>query len=98
MTAADIVGASEYYEFTNSDPNTHVRGVKFDVGYEDNETRIVTVTFRGYHSTEQRQYSIKAGQSIFYCSVAGPLLRGTTNPQPPTATMPAQNWGDQLER
>ena len=92
MTAADIVGASEYYEFTNSDPNTGVRGIKFDVGYEDNETRVVTVTFRGYHGTEQREYSIKAGRNVYYCSVAGPTcaIQPTSTPTPPQSWV--TNW------
>ncbi len=63
MISTDVVRASEQWSWTNSDPTTGARGVKFDTGYGDNETRIVSVTFRGEWAAGAGQYTIKGGQA-----------------------------------
>ncbi|MBN1286247.1 MAG: hypothetical protein JXB47_12685 [Anaerolineae bacterium] len=47
LTASSVVSASEAYEFVDPDPKTGARGVKFDRGYSDYETRLVFVTLKG---------------------------------------------------
>lgn len=86
----DIVGASEPYEFVMSDPNSGLRGVKFDKGYQDYESRVVTITFRGYHETQERQYSIKAGTNVYFCWVPGPTgaLLPVETPTPTNSPVP----------
>jgi hypothetical protein len=42
-----VVSASEAYEYVNPDPKTGINGIKFDQGYDDYETRIVSITFNG---------------------------------------------------
>lgn len=73
ITPDDIVGASEPFEFVTRDPNSGLRGIKFETGYEDNESRVVTVTLWGGYSTEVRQYAIKAGPNVYYCFVPSPF-------------------------
>lgn len=67
--------------------------MKFDTGYRDGETRIVSVTFQGELGEETRQFSIKAGQNILYGTVTGPACTAlpTSTPTPgstPTPTNP----------
>lgn len=90
ISFTDIVGASEKYEFVNPDSNSGLRGVKFDTGYNDYQSRIVTITFRGYHETQERQYSIKAGTEVYYCWVPGPTgaLLPVETPTPTNSPVP----------
>lgn len=82
----DVVSASEYVEFTQSDPHSHLRGVKFDTGYDDGETRIITITLRGHRGRELRQFSVKAGGDILFGTVTGPACEPDEEPTTPTPT------------
>lgn len=83
FTQADLVGASEPYEYVTNDPNLGLTGVKFGRGYADNEVRTVTVTFRGAFTEAMQQYGIKASSKKFYGTVIGP---GCGAPPTPTET------------
>ena len=74
IAESDVVGASESYEFANPDPQSGLRGVKFETGYDDGETRTVTITLRGYHPEILREYGIgvKSGTDKYMGSVVGP--------------------------
>ena len=68
----DIVRTSEAHEWVDNDPHNHMRGIKFDNGYQDNESRTVTITLSGYHGASPRPFGIKGGQIICEGLVNGP--------------------------
>ena len=75
-----IVASSETAVWTNCDPTTGIRGVKFDDGYDDDETRTVTVTLAGYWALSQTVViSVKAANNFVLGSVPGPVS-GVTPP------------------
>jgi len=68
-----IVGASEYWEYVAPDPRTGITGIKFDTGYEDGETRIVTFTLQGDYPEGPVEVGTFGGDITDYGSVTGPL-------------------------
>ncbi|MBA4137502.1 MAG: hypothetical protein C0518_09325 [Opitutus sp.] len=71
--------------WVNSDPTTGVRGIKFDTGYDDVETRTVTLTLAGNWSTGTVEIAVKSGNGFVLGTTQGPVCGGTT--PPPTYTV-----------
>lgn len=72
-----LVGSNDpLVEWTNSDPTTGVRGIKFDTGYEGGETRIVTVTLAGKWSTGEATIAVKSGNGFVLGTTQGPVCGG----------------------
>ena len=69
----DILATSEPFEWQNNDPHHHMRGIKFDNGYNDGETRTVWIQFRGQFGQGGRAFGLKAGLDILSGSVGGPV-------------------------
>jgi len=55
-----------------NDPTTGVYGIKFDDGFDENETRDFWITLEGYWPEGQVQAAIKAGPNECYYTVQGP--------------------------
>jgi hypothetical protein len=89
VTAADLAGSSDpLASFVSPDPTTGVRGVKFDTGYRDGETRTVTVSFRGLWFTDGASVAVKAGTGFVTGTADGPGCPTTTVASaPPTHTI-----------
>lgn len=68
-----LIYSSEPVVWTESDPTTGTRGVKFDIGYNDGETRVIVITLAGDWLKGQNQISIKSGLIVEYRSVEGPV-------------------------
>lgn len=62
--------------WNDSDPTTGVRGIKFDTGYNDGETRTVTLTLNGSWGTDEVLIAVKAGNNFELGSVQGPVCGG----------------------
>lgn len=72
-----LVGSNDpLVEWTNSDPTTGVRGIKFDTGYEGGETRIVTVTLAGKWATGDVTIAVKSGNGFVLGTTQGPVCGG----------------------
>jgi len=56
----------------NPEPTTGLYGIKWDVGFEDNETKEMYVTLEGNVSIGTVEWAIKAGQLIISGTVDGP--------------------------
>jgi hypothetical protein len=69
--------------WTDSDPSTGTRGIKFDTGYNDTETRQVFITLKGIYFPNILDLSIKAGRVIDYGKILGPSCEST----PPTSNL-----------
>jgi hypothetical protein len=63
-------------EFSDPDPTTGVRGVKFDTGYDDQEERTVTVTLAGEWSVGEATIAVKSGNGFVLGTVEGPVCNG----------------------
>ena len=68
-----IVDASEYREYVAPDPRTGITGIKFDTGYEDEETRTVSFTLRGDYPEGPVEVGTFGDGVANYDSVTGPL-------------------------
>ena len=66
-----VVYTSEGYEFVESDPTTGARGLKFDTGYRDNETRLITIVFQGRLENTTSVVTVKAGREITTGTIQG---------------------------
>lgn len=72
-----LVGSNDpLVEWTNSDPTTGVRGIKFDTGYAGGETRIVTVTLAGKWGTGDVTIAVKSGNGFVLGTTQGPVCGG----------------------
>ncbi|MCB1179936.1 MAG: hypothetical protein KDK36_20330, partial [Leptospiraceae bacterium] len=81
--------------WTNSDPTTGTRGIKFDNGYEDGEARTITILLNGIYPVGSTTYSIKAGTNVENGEINGPTCQ--TNVEPPvvqTNTLTVQAFMD----
>lgn len=75
-----LVGSNDSnVEFVNPDPTTGMRGVKFDTGYRDRETRTVTLTLRGQWGTGDVEIAVKAGPGFVKDTVRGPVCGSTAS-------------------
>lgn len=69
-----LVGSNDpLVTWTESDPTTGVRGIKFDTGYEDDETRTVTLTLAGFWSIGDVSIAVKAGNGFTTGTIQGPV-------------------------
>lgn len=73
--------------FTNSDPTTGMRGIKFDTGLGDGETRTVTVTLAGQWSVGTVDIAVKSGKGFVLGTAQGPVCGGGGGGTPPTYTI-----------
>lgn len=81
-----LVGSNDpLVTWTNSDPTTGLRGIKFDTGYADVETRTVTLTLAGNWSVGTVDIAVKSGNGFVTGTTQGPVCGGTT--PPPTYTV-----------
>jgi len=55
------------------DPTTGQLGIKFDTGYDDGETRTVTLTLGGYWGTGDVTIAVKSGNGYTLGTVQGPV-------------------------
>jgi hypothetical protein len=60
---ARILASSEAYVWSAPDPTTGKTGVKFDIGYSDNETRTIILTFSGELEFGDVEITTKAGRT-----------------------------------
>lgn len=78
-------GGSEIFAGSNDattkgvavDPTTGVRGIKFDTGYGDQETRTVTLTLHGNWNTGEILIAVKSGNGFVLGTAQGPVCGGT---------------------
>ncbi len=76
-SAAIIAGSNDsQVSWNNSDPTTGVRGIKFDTGYNDRETRTVTLTLHGQWATGEALIAVKSGNGFVLGTVQGPVCGG----------------------
>ncbi len=64
LTNAEIKSASETYEIVNPDPKTGATGIKFEEEYQDNEMRVVYITFYGKVNEQEGSITTKASDNI----------------------------------
>jgi len=69
-----LVGCSESCTYGPDPQNTKITGIKFDTGYSNGQTRIVSFTLRGCgdYNEGDREVGTKAGGNIAYGDVTGP--------------------------
>jgi len=61
--------------WSNPDPTTGVTGVKFDTGYNDGETRTVTVTLAGAFEVGPIDIAVKSGNGFKMGTIEGPAAQ-----------------------
>jgi len=66
-------------EWVSPDPTTGVTGIKFDTGYNDEETRTVTVTLAGVYETGTIDVAIKSGNGYTTGTIEGPVSRNVVS-------------------
>lgn len=71
-----VVASSDPAVSFGVDPTTGVRGVKFDTGYRDGETRTVTLTLAGEWKTGTVPIAVKAATGFVTGTTQGPVLSG----------------------
>lgn len=77
-----LVGSNDStVTWTDADPTTGVRGIKFDTGYSDNESRTVTLTLAGHWNTGTVDIAVKSGNGYIMGTTQGPVCGGD-NPVP----------------
>lgn len=64
----------------NDKPTDGMRGIKFDTGYADGETRTVTVTLNGKWNTGDVAIAVKSGNGFVLGTAQGPVCGGDTAP------------------
>ncbi|MEA2075112.1 MAG: hypothetical protein U9O85_05205 [Euryarchaeota archaeon] len=80
--------ASEEAEYVYSDPQTGKRGIKFEKGYEDNETRTVWFKLLGNPPESQVEVTTKAGNDqVCNGYVTGPIVECNGNEIPEFTTV-----------
>jgi hypothetical protein len=62
------------------DPTTGVTGIKFDLGYNDNETRTVSLTLAGEWATGEVTIAVKSGNGYVLGTTQGPICGGGVSP------------------
>ncbi len=91
--AAIIAGSNDaLVSWNNSDPTTGVRGIKFDTGYNDRETRLVSLALNGAWATGEVTIAVKSGNGFVLGSVSGPICGGVV--EPTTYTLSGQVFFD----
>lgn len=78
LTPSSVVSASESFEFVDPDPRTGARGVKFDRGFNDNETRTFFVTFNGNLEKLAGNVWTKAANNIDSGTIQAPGCEDTS--------------------
>lgn len=68
-----VIYSSEAVVWTESDPTTGTRGIKFDIGYNDGENRVIVITLSGDWAKGLDDISIKSGLIVEYRQVEGPV-------------------------
>jgi len=79
--------ASEDWEYV-TDPTTGIKGIKFDTGYSDGETRTVWFMLRGDFQEGNVYVGTKAGGNIAYGNVNGPIKCSDPIPEFSTIAIP----------
>ena len=69
-------------EWSDPDPTTDVRGIKFDTGYNDDEIRTVELHLYGEWSVGDVVIAVKAGNGFVLGSAQGPVCGGVNPPEP----------------
>jgi hypothetical protein len=77
-----LVGSNDpLVTWVNSDPTTGVRGIKFDTGYDDGQTRLVTLTLAGQWGTGEVGIAVKSGNDFVLGMTQGPVCASQPPPQ-----------------
>jgi hypothetical protein len=74
-------------QWIETDPTTGVTGIKLNTGYDNNETRTVTITLKGTVEIGDITTAVKAGNRVTTGTLKGPIC-SVAQPEPTATAIP----------